>query len=200
MADTTQTIRNFYDKAAIADFARDYLFRVMMIRTGTMFLGEDELVYVKSATLPGRDIENLTTQYMGMTFNLPGIATYPNSEAFTLSFYCDSNSILRERLIAETRAVFNDATSTGTYNTPDRNSFIELVQLDKKLNPVLQYTLYGASIRSVGEMDFDIAEGTGTIKSFDATFAYHFFETKRPGEFITNNLNNAFPNINAFLG
>jgi len=199
MADTTQTIRGFYDRAAVADFARDYLFRVMMIRTGTMFLGEEELVYVKTAALPGRNIENAQVKYMGMDFNIPTIAKYPNSDAFSLTFYCDANSLIRERLMAETRAVFNDATSTGTYNTPDRTNYIELLQLDKKLNPVMQYTLFGASIRNVGEMSYEIAEGTGGVKTFDVTFAYHFFEEKRPGEFAVANLSNAFPNINAFL-
>ena len=194
MAETQQTIRTFYDKAAVADFARDYLFRVQMIKTPTLFLGEDELVYVKTATLPGRTIENLTTKYMGMTFNLPGIATYPNSDSYTLSFYCDANSLLRERFVRETRDVFNDATSTGTYNTPDKNSYISLLQLDKKLNPVMKYTLYGVSIRSVGEIDFDIAEGTGEVKSFDATFAYHFFEEERPVESMVSSTVTPFIN------
>jgi hypothetical protein len=199
MADTIQTIRGFYDRAAVADFARDYLFRVMMIRTGTMFLGEEELVYVKTATLPGRNIENEAVKYMGMNFNIPTIATYPNSDSFTLTFYCDANSLLRERLMAESRAVFNDATSTGTYNTPGRDSYIELLQLDKQLEPIMQYTLFGASIRNVGEIAYEIAEGTGSVKTFDVTFAYHFFEEKRPGQFAINNISNAFPNINAFL-
>jgi hypothetical protein len=199
MADTKQTIRGFYDRAAVADFARDYLFRVQMIRTGTMFLGEEELVYVKTATLPGRDIENEEVKYMGMKFNIPTIATYPGSEAFSLTFYCDANSLIRERLIAETRAVFDDATSTGTYNTPNRSSYITLLQLDKQLSPVMEYTLFGASIRKVGEIAYEIAEGTGTVKTFDVTFAYHFFEEKRPGEFIISNTSSAFPNINTFL-
>jgi hypothetical protein len=199
MADTKQTIRGFYEKAAVADFARDYLFRVQMIKTSTMFIGEDELLYVKSANLPGRTIENEQVNYMGLNFNIPTIATYPNSDAFSLTFYCDANSLLRERFMAESRSVFDDATSTGTYNTPGTDSYIQLIQLDKQLSPIMEYKLIGVSIREVGEITYEIAEGTGKVKEFDVTFAYHFFEEKRPGEFVISDRTAAFPNIASYL-
>lgn len=182
MADTSQTIRNFYTAAAAADFSRDFLFRVGALRTPRLVLGEEELIYVRTAALPGRDIGNVDVKYMGLSFNTPGGVTYPNSGSYSLEFYCDQGSLLRERLIQESRDVFDDATSIGSYNTPGPDSYIVLYQLDKQLVPVTQYTLYGVSIRNVGEISYEIADGTGNYKTFSATFAYHYFTNEPPAD------------------
>jgi uncharacterized protein YdeI (BOF family) len=35
--------------------------------------------------------------------------------------------------------------------------------------------LIGASLRNISEVSYEIADGTGEIKTFTATFAYHFY-------------------------
>ena len=195
MADTSQTIRNFYNVAAAADFSRDFLFRVGIIRTNRMILGEEELTYVRTASLPGRNISNVEVKYMGLAFNVPGGVTYPNSGAYSLEFYCDQNSLIRERLIEESRAQFDDLTSTGQYNTPGADNYIVLYQLDKQLSPVSKYTLHGASVRDVGEISYEISEGTGNYKTFTATFAYHYFTNEVPPDASSSGGRQAFPNI-----
>lgn len=193
MADTSQTIRNFYTAAAAADFSRDFLFRVGALRTPRLVLGEEELIYVRTATLPGRDIGNVDVKYMGLSFNVPGGVTYPNSASYKLEFYCDQGSTLRERLMQESRDVFDDATSVGAYNTPGPENYIVLYQLDKQLVPVTLYTLYGVSIRSVGEIGYEMADGTGNYKTFDATFAYHYFTNEPPAD--AGSTPSPFPNL-----
>jgi len=195
MADTSQTIRNFYSIAAAADFSRDFLFRVGALRTPRLVLGEEELVYVRTAALPGRNIANIEVKYMGLSFNTPGGVTYPNSGAYSLEFYCDQGSTLRERLIEESRATFDDATSTGEYNTAGPDSYIVLYQLDKQLSPVTKYTLHGASIRDVSEISYEISDGTGAYKTFTTTFAYHYFTNEFPPDAAAGGGANAFPNI-----
>lgn len=180
MADTSQVIRNFYSVAAAADFSRDFLFRVLALRTPRLVLGEEELIYVRTANLPGRDIANVDVKYMGLSFNTPGGVTYPNSAGYSLEFYCDQGSQIRERLMQESRDVFDDATSVGSYETPGPDSYLELVQLDKQLSPVTKYVLYGISIRTVGEISYNIAEGSGNYVTFPATFAYHYFTNEFP--------------------
>jgi hypothetical protein len=194
MADTSQTIRNFYTAAATADFSRDFLFRVGALRTPRLVLGEEELIYVRTAALPGREIANVDVKYMGLSFNVPGGATYTNSAAYTLEFYCDQGSQLRERLMQESRDVFDDATSVGSYDTAGPDSYIVLYQLDKQLSPVTKYTLYGASIRNVGEVSYEIADGTGNYKTFSTTFAYHYFTNELPPD-AAGGGGSAFPNI-----
>ena len=60
MADAT-TIQNFFAKAQAAQFSRDFLFRVHEVSlTGEAgnrpieFIGDEELIYARSAALPGK--------------------------------------------------------------------------------------------------------------------------------------------------
>lgn len=180
---TEQLITNFYDRAIAVDFSRDINFKVVSIVPGAQYsgLGTDfitpvELVYAKSAKLPGRNITNVEAKYMGLKFNIPGVVEYPDSENYSLEFYCDKNSQLRNKFEQWSRLLFNDANSTGVYTVPQRTSIIQLAQLDAELNVMQQYKLIGASIRSLGDMEYKMAEGTGEIMSFSVTFAYHYYE------------------------
>jgi hypothetical protein len=183
MADTNQLINQFYSTAAARDFARDFNFRVLSITTGgatnaagqTIQFGDTDLVYVKTATLPERAITNVAVPYMGLNFNLPGNATYPGSEGYSMTFYADAQSQIRQKFEDWTRYTFDDANSTGDYLTPKQTSVINLLQLDNKLNRVAEYSLIGVSPRSVGALSYNIAGGTGQTIDFTATMAYHYF-------------------------
>lgn len=181
MAQTNQTIGNFYDRAVAREFSRDFLFRVLNITfAGGAIFNEDELIYAKTAKLPARSITNVQTKFMGLNFNLPGSATYPGSESYSITFYCDANSLLRNKFLQESRRVFDDATSTGDYNIASRASSITLLQLDKALEPVSTFRLVGVGVRNVGEIAYNMADGTGQPVTFDASIAYHFFEENAP--------------------
>jgi len=188
MADTNQLIQNFYSTAAARDFARDFNFRVLSISTGgavnaagqTIEFGDSDLVYVKTATLPERAITNVPVPYMGLNFNLPGNATYPGSDAYSLTFYADAQSQIRQKFEDWSRYTFDDANSTGDYLTPKQTSVINLIQLDNKQNQIAQYSLVGVSPRSVGALSYSIAAGTGQAIEFTATVAYHYFTRTSP--------------------
>jgi hypothetical protein len=76
--------------------------------------------------------------------------------------------------------VFDDATSTGDYNIASRASSITLLQLDKALEPISTFRLVGANCKNVGEIQYNMADGTGQPVNFDATISYHFFEENAP--------------------
>jgi hypothetical protein len=184
MADVNQLIQNFYRVARDREFARDFNFRVLSISTPGVvnsagqplrFDEEDDLVYVKAATLPERAITNVPVPYMGLNFNLPGNAIYPGSEGYTLTFYADARSSIRQKFEDWSRYVFDDANSTGFYFTPGPTSVIDLVQLDNQMNRIAQYSLIGVSPRSVGAINYNIAEGTGQTVEFQATVSYLYF-------------------------
>ena len=59
---------------------------------GSQTFDEDDLVYCTAGSLPARSITNVAVPYMGLNFNIPGNATYPGSEGYSLQFYCDQNS------------------------------------------------------------------------------------------------------------
>lgn len=186
MADTNQSIQSFYRVATTREFARDFNFRVLSINTGgatnasgqVITFSEDDLVYVKTATLPAREITNVPVPYMGLNFNLPGNATYPDGTGYSMTFYADAQSQLRQKFEDWSRYTFDDANSTGDYLTPKPTAVIELLQLDNQQNAVAQYSLVGASPRSVGALSYNIAGGTGATIDFTVTVAYHYFTRK----------------------
>lgn len=180
MAAVKQLIQDFYRVAAARDFQRDVQFRVLSISPGgtTVTFGEDDLVYARSATLPARSIQNVKANYMGLGFNIPGVVNYPNSESYTLEFFNDAKNNVRQKFEDWTRDTFNDTNSTGNYFTPTQSSVIDLIQLDSQMEKVAQYQLVGVSIRNVGDIRYDFAEGTGQIVRFPVTLAYHYFIRK----------------------
>ena len=176
----SQNIQNFYRTAADKDFSRDFLFRVTQMQLqGVPALSESDLIYVKAASLPGRNIGNVAVPYMGLSLNVPGAVTYPGSEAYQLSFYLDGESSLRNFFETASRALFNDESSTGEYGTPDDDFYIQLAQLDKDLEPITEYKLVGASLRNVNPISYTIAGGTGATVSVNATMSYHFYTKER---------------------
>ncbi len=171
------TIENFFAYAAQKQFARDILFRVKQISIeGVQLNGETDLLYARSAALPGRDIENKEANYSGQTFNVPGKSSYPNSAGYSIEFYHDEDIELRTKFEKASRNVFNNVTTTGEYGMPGPESVIVLDVINKELQIIKTIRLIGASVRTVGEISHQIADGTGEILTFPVTFAYHFYD------------------------
>jgi hypothetical protein len=180
------TIENFFTRAAQKQFSRDFLFRIKQITiAGLQLNGEDDLIYARSASLPGRNIENKQVKYSGQNFNVPGASNYPNSEGWSVEFYVDQNLELRTKLEAASRRLFNNETTTGQICMPGPESTITLDVLSLCSNQdatgqaglqiVKTIQLVGASIRDIGDIQYQIAEGTGEILNFSTTFAFHFY-------------------------
>lgn len=171
------TITNFFERAVQKQFARDFLFRVKQITIeGETFAGNEDLIYARTAALPGRNIENKVANYFGQQFNVPGKSSYPNSESYQIEFYHDEAIDLRKKFESASRAVFNNETSTGEYGVPGAESQIILTVLDKQLKETTTIKLIGASIRGINPVEHQIADGSGEIMKLTVTFSYHFYE------------------------
>jgi hypothetical protein len=169
-----QKILDFYQVAQERDFTRQFQFRVTEISDrGAAIVTRDDLVYVTTANLPARSITNVAVPYMGLSFNVPGAANYPGSDAYAITFRSDSEQIVRRVFENWSRSTFDDATSTGTYRMFS-TSRIVLDLLDQGFNTVRQYVLHGVWPVTVGEMTFDTTN-TGDIVTFQATVAYQFW-------------------------
>jgi hypothetical protein len=187
---TSQTIQGFYERAAVANFSRDFNFRVHDIHgpNGRFVMNDTGLlVYAKAAALPAREITNVPVPFMGLNFNLPGNAIYPDSAGYSITFYADQGSKIRQLFEDWSRFTFDDATSTGQYNTPGSDSYITLVQFDNEFNNIAEYKLVGVSPRNVGPLNYTMAAGTGQTIEFTVTLAYHFFVRSNP-QFTTTNI------------
>ncbi len=170
------TIQNFFSRAADKQFARDFLLRVKQINVeGVSFNGETDLLYAKTAALPGRTIEDKTVNYFGQEFHVPGRSTYANAAGYSIEFFHDENIDLRSKFEEASRNVFNNETSTGQYGMPGDESVITLDVINKELSTVKSIELVGASVRDVSDVGYTIADGTGDILNFTVTFAYHFY-------------------------
>lgn len=167
-----QNIADFYRSVQQKDFARKFQFRVVQL-ANTNF-GEDSLVYLQTANLPGRAITNVQVPFMGLDFNVPGTVKYPNSNNYAVSFRCDANYNIRTVLENATFNTFDDGTSTGDYNIARNSSVIILNLMDKSGGVARQYTLYGAYVVSIGDVAYDLTD-TGTIQNVDAVLAYQYW-------------------------
>lgn len=174
------SIRNFYKVAQIHDFARQFQFRLQNF--GNIdFRAETHLTYVETASLPGRQINDVTVPYMGMTFHTPGTVTYPGAGGWNVTFRCDTTYDIREALEKASFKLFDEATSTGEYGMPGEGVTVRLDLLGKEMEAgfatvVRSYYLFGVWVQSIGEASYDIKD-TGTVQTVQATLAYQFWRT-----------------------
>ena len=187
------SIQNFYTQTAQRDFARPFQFRLQQL-ANIAFKAEDHLVYVETASLPGRQINNVQVPYMGLSFNVPGTASYPGSAGYNVTFRCDAEYNLREALEAATFNTFDETNSTGDYNmpTPAYPTIFQL--LGKQMEVVREYTMVGAYVVSIADASYDIKD-SGTIQTIQATMAYQYWTASR-GASIRSTNTQVTPTIN----
>jgi hypothetical protein len=172
-------IQQFYSVAQNRDFAR--LFQFRLVKFGNIdFSDKSHLVYVESAALPGRSITNVPVTYMGLDFNTPGTVKYTGSASYAVNFRCDQKYDIRSALEGATFLTFDEATSTGTYGVPGPESTIILELFNKDMDPVRHYTLFGAWVVSLGDVNYDVKD-TGTVQTVACTMAYQFWRASDMG-------------------
>lgn len=179
MSFSNQAINNFWERASSVDFARQNLFRLISITGGPggeAGITEADLVYLTSTVLPGRGINNVPVPFMGLSFNVPGTANYPNSAGWAVNFRMDSSHEIRSKLERWSRAVFDDASSTGVYSVGNQ-SIITLALMNKAGEPIKTYKLIGAYLVNVGEQTLDVTTA-GEVITQAATIAYSYWENE----------------------
>ena len=167
-----QTIQKFYSQASARDFARAFQFRLTSF--GNVGFSQEHLTYVETASLPGRQINNVQVPYMGLQFNVPGTASYPGSGGYNVVFRCDQKYDLRSVLESSLFNTFDESTSTGEYNLPGSESTLTMELLNKDMEAVRYYTLFGVYLQSLGDTSYDIKDN-GTILTIQAVLAYQFW-------------------------
>jgi len=163
------SIQGFYAQAQKAEFARDFQFRVRTLGPYT----DGDLLYVTTAVLPGKTINNQAVPYMGLPFNVPGSVTYTGSEGWAVTFRCDEGLNIRNKAENWIKEIFAVETSTGKYGVPVERATMDL--LGKDLQPVRRYEFIGIYPVSVGEIAYDVT-GNGAPLTFPVTFAYQWWQ------------------------
>lgn len=191
-----KNIQQFYTQAAARDFARLFQFRVrnFQIRNRNL-LNEGDLIYVESASLPGRSINNVPVPFMGLSFNVPGTASYPGSTGYSVTFRCDAAYDIRDRLESASFATFSDETTSGDYRLPGPDSTLILDLLTPGTNRgsnggvpnlptairgageptvVRSYQLFGVYVAGIQDTTYTVTD-TGTVATVQSTLAYQFW-------------------------
>jgi hypothetical protein len=174
MAYETSPIQKFYSVAQNRDFAR--LFQFKLISFGDIAFGANHLVYVETASVPGRSISNIPVTFMGMDFNTPGTVKYPGSAGYQVTFRCDQNYDIRAALEASTFNTFDESTSQGTYGVPGTGRTLVMQLFNKRMEAVRHYTLYGVWVQNIADTQYDVKD-IGQIQSVQCTLAYQFWRS-----------------------
>lgn len=180
-------INTFFNIASQRQFSRDFFMRVKQIKAvGIDLDGETDLVFARTATLPGRDIEDKVVNFSGQTFHLNGKSSYPGSESYAIEFYCDQNLNLRKNLEKMSRASFDNETTSGQMCMPGAESYMILDILSAPCGQGNQggqgfettqtIKLVGVNLRTIGPVEYQIADGTGEVKTIGTTWSYHWYE------------------------
>lgn len=175
-----QDITAFYSAAVKNDFARQFQFALGQIGT-TNFLKDEDLVYVETASLPGKQITNVPVPYMGLSFNVPGTVQYPGSAGYQLTFRCDQSYYIRSRLEESLRILFDDANSKGRYGIPGTNSQLSFHLMDKQRAIIRTYIMYGVWVQNLSDAAYNIGD-TGTVVQIQATIAYQYWRVSSAGK------------------
>ena len=161
-------ILKFYDVAKQREFARDFQFRVVTLGP----LTTDDLVYLRTADLPGKDISNQVVPYMGLDFNVPGSVKYTGSDSWNVTFLADEAQNIRSKMEAWMSEIFSIETSSGKYGVPAESATIDL--LDKEFKTIRRYNLVGIYTKTLAPLSYDI-KGTGKPQEFNSTMAYQYW-------------------------
>lgn len=175
-----QTIADFQNSLMKRDGLRNNLFKVLALNTKVLSLTNDDMVYIKTATLPGRTNPTGTIQYMGMNFAYNrSTVEYPGSDDYSLSFVFDAKGELREKFEQASRLIFNDLTTTGNWAVPTREDILTFAPLNFQYEPSQYYHLYGVAFKGFDGVNFEIANGDGSIVEFTCHMSYWYY--KGPG-------------------
>ena len=173
---TTFRIEDFYALATKVDFARLHQLRIVeWVWFGKRVIPTDDYhLYLETASLPGREIANLSVPYIGMNFNVPGLVSYGGAAAYNVTFRCDQTYLLRDIFEQQTRTTHNDTDSNGNNMTPGEDSYLVLGLVGKQLEIIRNYKLVGVRVINTGTIQYNLGDA-GTIAKLDVTLAYHYW-------------------------
>lgn len=180
-------ISSFYNQAVAKDFSRDFQMRVLKIGPGV--LDENDNVYITTSVLPGYAIANQAVPFMGLQFNVPGSGNFPGSDAWAVTFRCDQQLNIREKLITWQKSVFNAFpneadNSTGAYGPKYTETVADMVIFDRNGNNVRTIQLIGIYPVTIGEVAYDTT-ANGAPVTLQATLAYQWWQVfNNPGKII----------------
>jgi hypothetical protein len=152
--------------------ARAYLFYIkpMLPSSVTNRLGSQSKIsyLVRSSMLPDNTLEEIPASWQGYDYKVAGKYTFMD---WTVTFNVDLAANLYKMFIDWQRLIHDP--SSNVHRTP--NEYFadqELQLLGLSGSPIMQYKLYGAWPKTVGQISLDYAQNDYAM--FDVTFSYQY--------------------------
>lgn len=173
------SIKNAYEVYKRHDFSLSHQFRLISILGAPEYVsrelneapaGEGGALYLKSATVPGRSVEDIAVAYQGFNFHKPGSVTYENP--WTVTFKTPGDYLVRNAFEAWNNELFSDETSCGNYNIPCPNTVIRIGLMDSNCSIIRVYDLVGVYPSKVGAIQYNIESNELTEFSVDFFYQY----------------------------
>ena len=171
-----QTIGTFLNTLVKRDGQRNNLFKVLALNTKVLSLTNDDMVYIKAANLPGRTNPTTNIQYMGMNFAYnTSTVQYPGAEDYSLTFLFDAAGELRQKFEQASRLIFNDISTSGTWNVPTTQDIMTIAPLNIQYEPSAYYHLYGVAFKGFDSVNFEIANGDGSMVELPCHMSFWYY-------------------------
>jgi hypothetical protein len=167
-------LQDFYNTATDRGFARDFHLRVTQIGDST--LGNEDLIYIRSATIPDREIVTDSVFFRGFKYNVPLTSSYPGSDNWTVEILMDKQYEIYNTIEKWQRDHFNEGTFIGR-EMPTFDKMIELMAVDDQLNVVKKFRLYGCFPRKIGAIKYNMG-GQGAPVSLELSLAYQYWTSE----------------------
>lgn len=111
---------------------------------------------------------------MKMNYNQSTVE-YPGADSYTLEFYLDKDSALRQKFEQASRTVFDDADTSGNWAFPKPDNIITIQQLGFDMNPFISYNLVGVAVKGIEAIETDIAGGDGSALNVKITVSFIYY-------------------------
>jgi hypothetical protein len=171
-------IQEFYRTAVDRGLARTNLFRIKNIEG--IFNSEDTdlLIYAQGGSIPSRSISTAKVSFKTFDFVVPMAASYPENQSWSVTFYCDTDYILRDIFEGWSRKTFDEHKQINTSNLVN----MEVVLLDNssasptevpKMAEVRNYKFIGCFPTQVGAMSYSVGNA-GDLATMSVTIAFQY--------------------------
>ncbi len=131
--------------------------------------GGGGVLYLKSGSVPGREVVPMEIKYQGFQIPLPGQSKYESP--ITFKFRTPEDFLWRNALEQWNFETYNEMTANGSTTMPCANSILDIGLMGSGKGIVRIYRLYNVWPTKVGEISYDLSGDVAEVE-FDVSIAY----------------------------
>ena len=156
--------------------ARANQFRVTITEPAGIAIGLDvrrTSFLVTASNMPGSTLGEIAVPFRGRSIFVTG--DRPAPETWTVTFYNDTDFMIRNAMERWHNGINDFANNTGTSNPADYQTDLFVEQLDRDDTILKSYVFRNAFPLTIGTIDLSSAEA-GEIETFEVTWRYQHYE------------------------